>query len=366
MSDSPYETHGTTVRPRELERFVGHLLDVNAAAEAEGRPRTPICVWGLHGIGKTQILRDLAARRGARFASFAPAQFEEMGDLVGMPAIEGERTVFRPPAWVPSEPGPGVLLIDDVNRADDRILRGIMQLLQDHRLVSWALPEGWSIVLTANPDGGDYTVTPMDDAMLTRMMHVTLAFDVKDWARWALGAGVDPRGVDFVLTHPEVAHGRRTTPRTLVQFFESLRALPDLREELGLVGFLAHSCLDAATAGAFLGFVAQGLGALVGPEELMALPDVAAVEARLRHDLGEGEALRLDALATVCTRLVLWATASPRRPEEVVRLGELLKLPLVPADLRLAMARDLVHAGDPALAGLMAEPEVARLVLGGL
>ena len=44
-----------------------------------------------------------------------------------------EATVFAPPAWVPTADGPGILLLDDVNRADDRILRGLMQLLAELR-----------------------------------------------------------------------------------------------------------------------------------------------------------------------------------------------------------------------------------------
>ena len=63
-----------------------------------------------------------------------------MGDLLGMPDIEiidgKKQTVFEAPSWVPKEEGPGILLIDDVNRADDRILRGIMQLLQNYELAS--------------------------------------------------------------------------------------------------------------------------------------------------------------------------------------------------------------------------------------
>ena len=201
-----------------------HLLDfqvqANLRAEAAGRRKTPLCILGRHGIGKTEIVREYARERGYEFAYVAPAQFEEMGDLLGMPAVEegGGRpvTVFRPPDWVPVTPGPGILLLDDVNRADDRILRGLMQLLQDYRLVSWALPPCWQIVLTANPDDGDYSVTRMDEALLTRLLHVTLEFDAASWAAWARRRGIDRRGIQFVLTFPEAVTGRRTTPRSLV------------------------------------------------------------------------------------------------------------------------------------------------------
>jgi MoxR-like ATPase len=152
-----------------------------------------------------------------------------------------------------------ILLIDDVNRADDRILRGIMQLLQRHALVSWKLPSRWHIVMTANPDDGNYSVTAMDDAMLTRALHFTMTFDVRDWTEWATAAGVDPRGIDFVLRLPETVSGRLTTPRTLTQFFSKIALIEDLRAALPRVSALAMACLDEETVHAFVASVRHGL-----------------------------------------------------------------------------------------------------------
>ncbi len=358
-------TYGTPVQAGELIDFVGHLLDANLAAEEAGRPKTPICIWGTHGIGKTQIVEQIARERGFAFVAIAPAQFEEMGDLVGMPAIEGERTVFRPPAWVPTADGPGVLLIDDANRADDRILRGIMQLLQNFELVSWRLPRGWQIVLTANPDGGDYSVTPMDDAMLTRLMHVTLEFDVRTWARWAERAGVDPRGIDFVLTCPEAITGRRTTPRTLTQFFEAIRGIDDLRGRLGLVRILADSCLDDSTVAAFLTFVNHGLGELVQPAEILAAEDFARAVERPVRRVAVGETLRVDILATLCTRLVnhIQGLEAPPDKAGMKNLAAFVKLDVLPKDLRVGLARDLLAVDAKAMRPLLADREIGKLII---
>jgi len=40
----------------------------------------------------------------------------------------------------------------------------------------------------------------MDNAMITRMMHVTMKFDVSAWAKWAEKTGIDTRGINYVLT----------------------------------------------------------------------------------------------------------------------------------------------------------------------
>lgn len=359
-----YIFHGTAARADELREFVEHLLAANLDAEAHGRQKTPICIWGTHGIGKTQIVEQIARERGYAFTYIAPAQFEEMGDLIGMPQIDGDRTVFRPPAWVPIDDGPGVLLIDDANRADDRILRGIMQLLQNYELVSWRLPPRWQIVLTANPDGGDYSVTPMDDAMLTRLAHVTLEFDVAAWARWAEANNVDPRGIDFVLTCPEAITGRRTTPRTLVQFFESIRGIQDLRARLGLVRMLADACLDESTVAAFVTFVNQGLAALIQPAAILAARDFdREVEAPLRR-VAAGDTLRVDILATICTRLVNHLRARPPLDAPAIaNLAAFIKLDLLPKDLRVALARDLLADGPPAIKALLADRELGKLLI---
>lgn len=363
-----YIYYGTISNASEVRAFVEHLIRTNLANEQRGSLRTPVCIWGTHGIGKTELVRSIAKENGFEFAYIAPAQFEEMGDLIGMPAIVGENTVFRAPDWVPKSPGPGILLIDDVNRADDRILRGIMQLLQNFELVSWKLPPKWQIVLTANPDGGDYSVTPMDDAMLTRMMHITMEFDAKVWALWAEKNGVDPRGINFVLTYPEVASGRRTTPRSLVQFFDSIRLIPNLKKELSLVQMLADSCLDDETAVTFLAYVEHDLSDLISPSEILQsdqfISDVQKrIESTVRQDV-----LRVDIMATMCTRLVNFLIVRQTKPseKEIANIRSFVKMPFIPNDLRLAMLQDIVQSSNAELKTILADPEISVILLEGM
>ena len=296
-----YTYYGSHATASEVAAFIAHLIKVNDLAEMNGQSRTPVCIWGRHGIGKTEIVKALASERGFAFSYIAPAQFEEMGDLVGMPFVEDGQTKFQPPEWVPKDKGPGILLIDDVNRADDRILRGIMQLLQYNELVSWKLPQGWQMVLTANPDGGDYSVTPLDDAMLTRMMHITLDYDLVEWSRWAERNNIDSRGINFVLTYPEVITGERTTPRTLVQFFESINGIENLADELSLVRMLADACLDEQAAAAFISYVNQDLNTLIEPHEICEAKHFETEVAKRIRLLVDHGTRRVDLLATIAT-----------------------------------------------------------------
>ncbi len=360
-----------------IKRFLSHIFEANLRADAEGRRGTPICIWGTHGLGKTMSVTEFAHERGWRLAYCAPAQFEEMGDLHGLPTkidpdpnVAGdEYTVFAPPAWVPKEDGPGILLLDDINRADDRILRGLMQLLQNFEMFSWTLPKKWQIVATANPESGDYSVTPMDDAMLTRMLHVRMKFDVKAWVAWAIKAGVDARGIDFVLTYPEVVTGGRTTPRSLTQFFDQIKDIGDLRSARELVYALAMSALDDTSVSAWMAFVDDNLERLITAEEILEAQDFAEIAKRIEIlASGKEGAKRLDRLSAICTRLYV-ALAEPTYEPKGAH-GENLVLFLLhdalPNDLRVSLHKDLIRNGKRDLVAMLRDKRLAELMLAGM
>lgn len=369
--------HGKKLDSAELRTVLEHIFLRNNRIEDEtGGRGTPVCIWGTHGIGKTTVVRDFARQNGWKLAYCAPAQFEEMGDLHGLPTrvdpdptvLGDEYTAFLPPEWVPTEEGPGILLLDDMNRADDRILRGLMQLLQNFEMFSWSLPKKWQIVATANPEGGDYSVTPMDDAMLTRMLHMTMIFDVKAWAAWALEVGVDSRGVDFVLTYPETVTGIRTTPRTLAAFFDQIKDIDDLKANIDLVHTLALSSMDEVTVATFLSFVNDNLQQLVGPGEILDAKNFGPVAARLRAlAKGEGDARRVDRLATICTRVFLHVTSKAYEPGETHQdnLVKFLLLEELPNDLRYSLHKDLMGAGK-VVRKMMQDKRLAELMLAAM
>jgi MoxR-like ATPase len=347
-------THGANINGQELFYFLEKILESNLLFESEtGRRPTPICIWGTHGLGKTEIAMELARTKKWKLAYCAPAQFEEMGDLHGLPfkfdpdpnILGDERTVYMPPEWVPTDDGPGILLLDDINRADDRILRGTMQLLQNFEMFSWSLPPNWQIIVTANPDSGDYSVTPMDEAMLTRMIHVTLKFDEKAWAEWALNSGVDERGVNFVLTYPETVTLRRTTPRTLVQFFSQTKSIPDLIQERQMVQLLAKGCLDSETAESFLNFIEENFHQIPSPELFLETENTETIQDWVKRLTQSQNGVRLDLINTVMSRIIIKLKTS-YIPQSVCEsnLIFLLKTALIPLDLRYAFHQDLFHA----------------------
>lgn len=342
------QTYGSLVRAPELWA----LLEFVFQKTADVLP--PLCIWGKHGIGKTQIVRDFARRTERQFRALSPAQFEEMGDLLGLPALEGSRTVLRPPSWVPDQPGPGILLIDDVNRADDRILRGLMPLLQQGQLASWSLPLNWHIVLTANPDEGDYSVTPMDEAMLTRMMHVHLIFDHGSWLDWAGRAGLDLRGIDFVARHPELITGRRTTPRSLEQFLRLAAPVQDWKGDIELLYQLAAACLDEETVTGLLQFIRSGMYRLPRPQDILDRGDLSGLADAAPSAFWSVQERLLRHLSQLGGRLTA---------QQLAHLKAFLLHPALPADLRLYLAQRLIAQKRSELNDLLADPEVGTSLL---
>ena len=327
MARDNLKTYGEKLNAQELTEFLEYALQQNDKLAQKGKRGTPICVWGTHGIGKTECVIGYAKKHKYTTVYCAPAQFEEMGDLHGIPETfdptpeapgsGDEFTVYRPPEWLKSaisnaeDDGPGLLILDDFNRAENRILQGCMQLLQMHALFSWSLPPRWQIVLTANPEGGPYKVTEMDDAMLTRMLHVTMKFDPKSWALWARDNNIDSRGIDFVLTYPEVVTGIRTTARSLTQFLEQVESLKDLTkaENIRLVRILGKGAMEDETVDKFLHFCKFVQKTLLQPEEILEAKNFKKdISTRLKRIISGDGYKRNDLLNTICTRLLLHVT----------------------------------------------------------
>ncbi len=353
-----------TLTPREVRQLLHHIFHTNMHLALTGQARLSPCLWGPPGIGKTALVEALAQELDWPLIHIAPAQFEEMGDLIGMPAIEGTHTVLRPPAWIPQETGPGILLLDDFNRADDRILRGLMPLWQRHELLSWRLPEKWQLVLTANPDQGDYSVTPLDDAMHNRLIHLHMRFDLDSWVAWARAHHIDSRAIRFVRTWPTLVQRPPTTPRSLVQFFQLAAKLPDWQQDEKMLYQLACACLDTHTADKLIQFVRMGIDQWPSPEVWFTQADSPALHQILQKiDRPEWQ---LDALAGWLDEAWHWLhqQASRLSPVAIQRLAHLLTNPMLPQGLRQSFAIRLTQIDQPNIQQVLALPEVAPLLLG--
>ena len=229
-------------------------------------------------------------------------------------------TKYAPPSWAPTEERPGILLFDDGNRASPRILKGLMQLVQDYRTISWSLPAGWTIIFTGNPDTAEYSVTTQDCAQLTRMRHITMKLDVKEWVNWATENNVDGRGIGFALKYPEMIEngGERTNLRTYTEFCRCLERYPDKLNEQQRKSLVidGNSLLDEEIVSTFMTFMEVDMKLVIDPEKILEDPKFALKEARSLMDCKEP---RVDIISITCNRLIAHILSSnyEMKPEHI-------------------------------------------------
>ena len=105
--------YGEQVSYDQLDEFLGDAFASNRASEEAGSDeRFATCIWGHSGIGKTAKVKQHCRRpvewMGKKFPGYKVydvpiAQFEEMGDLHGMPSRHMKVSKGAEDRWVPEE-----------------------------------------------------------------------------------------------------------------------------------------------------------------------------------------------------------------------------------------------------------------------
>jgi len=251
------------------------------------------------------------------------------------------RTKYAPPDWVPLEEGPAILLLDDWNRASIRIIKGIMQLLQNYGMTSWQLPKGCNIVLTGNPDEQEYLVTTIDQAILTRIKHVTLQEDAKEWSIWATANDLDPRGISWVLRYPEMMIGpERTNPRTLSEFFRQLKNIGDIATDKDRFTLHANDILDSETVSSMAVFMTRDMEDIIEPDDI--LDGKKGIAKRIKN-LMERKEPRTDIVGITCQRLFATMIKKDCKLTEkrVKNFQEFITTEHIPEDIRHSICKQL-------------------------
>ena len=168
-------------------------------APAVSKAGLPVILRGRHGVGKSQVVYQIAKNMELPVVERRASQMTE-GDLVGLPSIDGDRTSFNPPDWfkVACEE-PVVLFLDEVDRAVQEVRQGIFELTDSRKLNGHHLhPE---TVVFAAVNGGEhgeqYQVNEMDPAELDRYSVWDIEPTVEDWLSWAK-ENVDQLVWDFI------------------------------------------------------------------------------------------------------------------------------------------------------------------------
>mgnify|MGYP003149496440 FL=1 len=148
--------------------------------------RKPILLRGRHGVGKSQIVYQLAESLGLPVVERRASQMTE-GDLIGLPSVDAGRTSWNPPDWFKNAcEQPVVLFLDEVDRATIEVRQGIFELTDSRKLNGHNLHEDTLIFAAINggEHGAQYQVGDMDPAELDRWTVFDVEPSIEDWLEW--------------------------------------------------------------------------------------------------------------------------------------------------------------------------------------
>ena len=381
----------------ELKGFIRHMVKNNQHIQAEGKVPVAINIEGDAGLGKTSSLMQLAKEMNMAVIKLNLSQIEELGDLVGFPFKEFEvenkdgakkwvqetlletyvKGGFRPtsqsrmshaaPEWIQGQQEGGFLILDDYTRADQRFMQATMELIDRQEYISWKLPKNWHIVLTTNPDNGDYNVTSLDIAQKTRFISTEVKFDANVWARWAESVGIDGRCINFLLMNPEVVT-TSVNPRAITTFFNSISSIAKFEDELPVIQMIGEGSVGPEVSSLFTMFINNQMDKIIPPHEVLTNTNESYVIGALNSVIGAGDSFRADISSVMATRIINYCLVHAQEksvPDAMVnRMIRLLTdCDSFSDDLKYFMVKEIVNGNKTKWQKLMMNAQVVKMAV---
>jgi len=383
-----------SINVNELKDFLGHIISNNRFLQEQGKSPVSVEVIGESGIGKTSAIIQLAKEQNLNFVKLNLAQIEEIGDLVGFPIrqfeveINNEKTwvdehafdeymklgysstgqnrmSYCPPEWIANKEKGGILLLDDWNRADVRFIQAIMELIDRQQYVSWSLPKDWHIILTANPDNGDYLVNSIDNAQKTRFISVNLKFDIDCWGKWAEENDIDGRCINFLLMNPELVT-TDVNSRSVSMFFNSISSIKSFDDTLPLIQMIGEGSVGPEFSSLFTMFINNKLDKMISPENIFK-QDEKYVMTTLKSLVGKDSKYRADIASTLSTRVVnyldLYAKNNPVEKDTINRISKLVTEEIFTTDICYNMVKSIYNNNMNKFKTMIMDKELVKYIM---
>ena len=178
------------IKPSELKELVKRVV-------IEGK--LPVMVWGSSGIGKSEII-NAAIREMSMESLDLRLNYYEESDMLGIPMMTDNGMEFIKYSAFPKS-GKGVWFLDELTHAKTSIQGLAFQLINDYKMESYQVPEGWQHFIAASNRIQDRTISNvMPSGLANRFTggHYELIPDLNEWRIWALLHDVDGVIVSFL------------------------------------------------------------------------------------------------------------------------------------------------------------------------
>ena len=146
---------------------------------------------GLHGIGKTSVIKEVFSEMYGEINEgwkyFSASTLDPWVDFVGVPEVnrlDGKKTLeLVRPDWCQDANNIQAIMLDEFNRAPDKVINAVMELIQFKSINGHKLPNLKVVWAAINPEDDDdtYSVNHLDPAQLDRFqVHLNIPYKIDE------------------------------------------------------------------------------------------------------------------------------------------------------------------------------------------
>ena len=203
--------------------------------EIEAKNQRPLLLIGPPGIGKTQIMEQIAKECQIGLVSYTITHHTRQS-AVGLPFIQEKKfqgktysiteyTMSEIIASVYSKMEDtglkeGILFIDEINCVSETLAPTMLQFLQNKTFGNQKVPSGWIIVAAGNPSEYNKSVRDFDVVTMDRIRYIHVETDYYVWKEYAISKHIHP----MILSYLELKPNHFYTVSTSVDGMEFVTA----------------------------------------------------------------------------------------------------------------------------------------------
>lgn len=186
----------------------------------------PVLLMGPPGIGKTQIMEQIAKECGIGLVSYTITHHTRQS-AIGLPFIReksyGGQT-YSVTEYTMSEiigsvydkieqtgVKEGILFIDEINCVSETLAPTMLQFLQCKMFGNQKVPEGWMIVAAGNPPEYNKSVRDFDVVTLDRIKRIDVEENYGVWKEYAYQAEIHPAILSYLELRKDYFYRIETT-----------------------------------------------------------------------------------------------------------------------------------------------------------